>query len=400
MILSNDERYAMVSKKLLKQQFISLTINALGGFASSIFLGMYRFFIRENPWILAINPPLKDLNGNIYSSLLSRLNSGLYLGSIKPRLRDKVVISNILVVLSTLVMTSTIILFITWFLIGGDLLLIFEVALPAMIFVSIILYPFTSYSSIYLYRHGFEPESLMLPVIFLLADIITTPTLIGYSLLVLFNSIIRHIVFVIILLVTVFLAYISYMYKLRETFRTIGESQLVLIFCLFLDVGAGAFLARNIDLLVSYPFIILTVSVFNGLMGSLTSIYAIRQNVLYHIGLTSLKPDKKKLSYLPYMYVLSIYTSFLILMIGYALAYIITGGSVLSIGIAILISLVSSIVITPILWLLIQIFAYLSFKIGFDPDNVMSPILTSMIDIIGTIIYILTANLIISILMA
>lgn len=388
----------MVSKKLLKQQFMSLTINTFGGFASSIFLGIYRFFIKENPWLLAINPPLKDLNGNIYSSLLSRLNSGLYLGSIKPKIRDKVIMSNILVVLSTLVLTSIIIVFITWLLVGGNLVLMLEVAIPTMMLISVVLYPFTSYSSIYLYRHGYEPESLMLPIIIVLADFTTTPTLIGYTLLLdMLNTIIRHIVFILIILFILFLTYLSYTYRLKETFRTIGESQSVLLFCLFLDVGAGAYLAKNINLLVTYPFTILTVSVFNSLMGSLASIYAIRQNVLYHIGLTSLRPDKKKLYYLPYMFILSLYTAVLLAVIGYALTYIITGKPILPIYIDILIPLMASLIITPILWLLIQLFSYLSFKIGFDPDNVMSPILTSVIDIIGSIIYVGAAYLIISI---
>jgi mgtE-like transporter len=393
-----ERKYVMVSAKLLKQQFLSLTVNIFGEYASTIFLGIYRFFIKANPWLLALNPPLKDLNGNIYTSLLSRVNSGLHIGSIKPSIRDRVILSNIFIVLLTLIITSLIIIFAVKLLVGGDLLLIFEAVIPSMILVSIILYPLTTYSSIQLYMRGLDPESFMLPIIFVLADVLTTPILIIYT-MTLYSTrvLIRHIIFILTLIFIILIAYLSYGLRIRGTMRAFSESQLILLLCLLLDVGAGSYLAQNIELLVNYPFTILTVPIFNSLSGSLASIYAVRQNILYHMGITSLKPNLEKLSYLPYMYFLSIYSSVILGLTGYGLTYIITHTLISSIIIDLLIPLIASIIIVPILWVLIQIFSYISFKTGFDPDNVMAPILTSMIDLIGSIVYVLSAYMILSI---
>jgi mgtE-like transporter len=393
-----EREYVMVSAKLLKQQFLSLTINIFGEYASTIFLGIYRFFIKANPWLLALNPPLKDLNGNIYTSLLSRVNSGLHIGSIKPSIRDRVVLSNIFIVLSTLIITSLIIILAVKLLVGGDLLLIFEAVIPSMILVSIILYPLTTYSSIQLYRRGLDPESFMLPIIFVLADVLTTPILIIYTMTLYSTGIlVQHTIFILTIIFIALIAYLSYGLRIKGTMRALSESQLILLLCLLLDVGAGSYLAQNIELLVNYPFTILTVSIFNSLSGSLASIYAVRQNVLYHMGITSLKPNLEKLSYLPYMYLLSIYSSIILGLTGYGLTYIVTHTLVSSIIIDLLIPLTASIIIVPILWVLIQIFSYISFKTGFDPDNVMAPILTSMIDLIGSVIYVLSAYMILSI---
>ena len=387
--MSNEyQEYYWVTRRALKQQFASLFINVVGGFGSSVFLGAYRLFLTEHPWLMAINPLLRALNGNVFSSLLARINSGLHLGTIKPVLRDRNVLANILVVLSTILMTSISMIIILSLVLGSDLLLMIEVIIPAKLIVVSLLFPFTTYFSIETFKRGLDPESLILPVILLLGDIISNPITITYAQFLLgLQEYLRH-VFLIIALVLVSIVIIGcFMVRTEKTLRIMGESQAILFLCALLDLGAGILYASHIEFMATIPYVILTVTVFNAIAGSLASIYASRQNVMLHLGLTSHKPSREKLSYLPYMMLLMIYSSILIFGIGIILSYIITGGPGVSAYICLTITLISAIIITPVLWGLIQLFSYLSFRIGFDPDNVMTPILTSVIDFIGAVIY-------------
>ncbi|MCD6301164.1 MAG: magnesium transporter [Staphylothermus sp.] len=395
--MNEEKQYTIVSTKAIKQQIFSITIQSLGGFVSTFIFGIYRFFLMKHPWILAINPPMKDLHGNIYSSLLSRLNSGLHIGLIKPSMKDRVVLSNVLIVLFTQMLSGILIIFITWLIIGGDLLFIFETVIPAIALISLLMYPFTSYFSLYSYKKGYDPESLLLPVIMMIADIVTTPVIVGYSLIIeTIMSFLRHFLFIVVLAFIVLIMILAFRLRTTKTFRIIHESQLILTACALFDIGAGTVFAYNINLLVSYPFILLTAPVFNAISGSIASIYAVRQNVLYHLGLTSLKPSIEKLKYMPYMYLVMLYGAVLIGSIGYALSMIISKELLLPLWLGILIVIVAGTISVPILWILIQLLAYLSFKIGFDPDNVMVPLLTSIVDFLGSLIYIGIAQLIIS----
>ncbi len=394
--MSEEKRYEIASIKALKQQVFSITIQSIGGFVSTFIFGIYRFFLKKHPWVLAINPPLKDLHGNIYSSFLSRLNSGLHIGLIKPSMKDRIVLSNILIVLFTQMFSGILIVLITWLIIGGDLLLIFETVIPAIALVSLLMYPFSSYFSIYSYRKGYDPESLLLPIVMMVADVITTPVLVGYAIIVeSINIFLRHFLFVIALTIVIIVLILAYRIRTTKTLRIIQESQLILISCFLLDIGAGTVFAFNIDLLVKHPFILLTAPVFNAISGSIASMYAVRQNVMYHLGLTSLRPGLDKLKYIPYMYVIMLYGTIVVGSIGYALATIISKESLLPLWIDLFLIIITGVVFVPILWILIQLLAYLCFKIGFDPDNVMVPLLTSIVDFTGSIIYIGIAQLII-----
>ncbi len=394
--MSEEKGYEIASIKALKQQVFSITIQTIGGFISTFIFGIYRFFLKKHPWVLAINPPLKDLHGNIYSSFLSRLNSGLHIGLIKPSMKDRIVLSNILIVLFTQMFSGILIVFATWLIIGGDLLLIFETVIPAIALVFLLMYPFSSYFSIYSYKKGYDPESLLLPIVMMIADVITTPILVGYAIVIeSVNTLLRHFLFITASTLVIMILVLAFRIRTAKTLRIIQESQLILIGCFLLDIGAGTVFAFNIDLLVKHPFILLTAPVLNAISGSIASMYAVRQNVMYHLGLTSLRPDIEKLKYIPYMYVIMLYGTVVVGSIGYTLTTIISKESLLPIWLDLSLIIITGAMFVPILWALIQLLAYLSFKIGFDPDNVMVPLLTSIVDFISSIIYIGIAQLII-----
>ncbi len=398
--MSNEyQEYYWVTRRALKQQFASLFINVVGGFGSSIFLGAFRLFLTEHPWLMAINPLLRDLNGNVFSSLLARINSGLHLGTIKPTLRDRNILANILIVLSTILITSISMVILLSFILKSDPLFMIEVIIPAKLIVVFLLFPFTTYFSIETFKRGLDPESLILPVILLLGDIISNPIIITYAQFLLsLQEYFRRIFLLITLVIVAIVIIVGFMVRTEKTLRIMGESQLILFLCALLDLGAGLSYATHIEFMVTTPYVILTVTVFNTISGSLASIYASRQNVMFHLGLTSHRPSKEKLTYLPYMLILMVYSSILIFGIGIVLSYVITGGPGVSPYICLIITLVSAVIITPILWALIQLFTYLSFRMGFDPDNVMSPILTSVIDFVGAVTYLSISFFIINLL--
>lgn len=169
--------------------------------------------------------------------------------------------------------------------------------------------------------------------------------------------------------------------------RILKESAPLLTFCVALEIVGGQMLNSYEDILIAMPTLLMIIPVLNGVGGNIGSILGARIASGLHIGYidADLHGEELKKNVLGAFLLGIISYTFLALFIMIIAPFI--GISVESsflpkIG---LIMIGAGLMLTIVLIVATLIFARLSFKKGFDPDNVITPLVTTLGDLLGII---------------
>lgn len=349
-------------------------------FVPGFFLGKYfDKLIDSYPIILILIPGLMGLRGNIFGSMASRLTTGLHIGTVKPSLRDEAIIKNIVIGL-WLTFIPVLILWIVGLVKVGDLhsaILVLGIIFASTFFSVILLGYSTALSAIIPYLKGLDPDRIAAPIITSIADLVTLPVLI------LFVLIYEHhkTSFLLLFLITIFLfALIILKIKLGESeIRVVKEVLSILVITAVISSFSGIIFEQYSSLInsviimsVLYPSIADTAGNFGSIIGSSTS-------TRVHLGEIEGFIDRKFVSDL-------LVYSF----IGVLMAVIMNGAGIViaekflgaDAGI-----ILEFLVLYPALLVvsmcLAYIFAIAFTKLGFDPDNVTVPLITTVSDLLS-----------------
>lgn len=166
--------------------------------------------------------------------------------------------------------------------------------------------------------------------------------------------------------------------------RIILESLPVLTACILISLAAGHLLNSGIAEISEVPLILMMIPVINGMGGNIGSILGARLTSALHIG--TLKPRLRKQRVLRGNVGATVITSFAI----YSImgVFLLAISHITGIPIARSLSLALAFFIAGITLSITIIFittasAFVSFKGGLDPDNVVVPIVTSVGDVLG-----------------
>lgn len=149
---------------------------------------------------------------------------------------------------------------------------------------------------------------------------------------------------------------------------------------------AGVRLEEARDLLDAHPVLAVMVPTMVAMGGNLGTILSARLTTRFHLGTTTLDPRDRVL----WANVLAILalgaTLFTALALGAALLGILVG-SQLGVVRLLVISLGSGMVIAVIAVAFSFGTTYVSYRLGVDPDDTTIPIVTSVVDVLGTVIF-------------
>ena len=347
-------------------------------FVGGTFLG--KFFDKlmiEYPIILVVLPGLMGLRGNIFGSLSSRFTTALYLGEMRPSLRDKKVVENIYlsVILSLL---PILILWIVGTLKIPDLhtnVVALLILIASTIAVSLMLGYSTAIVTIIPFRKGIDPDLMAAPLITSIADVLTIPMLIAFLLLFEYNEpffLISLMIFLIILF------YMSYGYRINR--RVFFEIFGILTVLAIISSASGALLEsyskwiyKAAILSVIYPAILDS-------LGNYGAIVAARTSTKLHLGEFRGLFDVKI-----FLDVLSLLTTGIVISSGiHVLGYVITVFILKKVVVFYLPFIISYVILLFFIMILSSILASVFHRFGFDPDNVSIPTITTISDLIGT----------------
>lgn len=380
-------------RNLLRQAAVILLICAMIDLFPGYFLGTFERYLVLVPGLLILLPPTVGLRGNTFGALAARLSSKLHLGTIEPRFRhnsemkQQIIAAGIqLMVLSSLIpIAGTLmgliagveiapfheLLFIS--LLGGILSGILMIAISLSItFIS--------------FRKGWDPDNVSAPIIASTGDVLTIPILFLAAWITI--SISSSLV--------VFLAYSSlvllviasgiFLLMIKGEYRTIIKNALpIALGAIVLSSISGLILENNFSTMFQGTVFLLLIPAFNGQGGSIGSILGSRITSAAYLGThkITLKPNTLSISTASTLWLISLMVFSAMAVGGYFLGTF-AGVEIPFFPVLLLTMLAGATLISFVSSTAAYYLAYLSYKIGLDPDNVVIPLLTASMDIVGS----------------
>ncbi|MDY1590664.1 MAG: magnesium transporter [Methanofastidiosum sp.] len=387
---------------IIKQSMFALIICAFADILAGIYLTKMIGFLILLPGTLTMLPAAIDMRGNIYASMGSRISTGLHTGEITPSLRgSKLIAENVHSSLIQTVVMATVIAFfamIGGFFIGNQTIgfvHLFFISLFASLFAAIGLILTTLLVSIFSFKKGLDPDNVSSPLIASIGDILNVASLfaigiISFSLskgFMLFSSLI---ISGIIIIFSLFSVRNSYYAK-----KILKESMAFLAICAFLSTIAGSLLDKNLELIGIFPLLFVLSPLFNAENGNIGSILSARISTSFHLG-------QAEITFLPKLKILKeFFNTFVITIILFPLLAIIAfvmstllGIPQMAFFVILKVSIFVAIISSFAIMLTSYYLTYFSVRTNIDPDNVVIPLLTSVMDIASVSILILVATII------
>lgn len=391
--LSMIARVLHLEPTLFLQSFGVLLICALIDLLPGYFLGSMERYLILIPGLLVLLPPTVGIRGNTFGALASRLSSKLHLGTLgsnvrnNRELKDQVIATGIqLMVLSSLIP-----------LVGALISIIFsqEIApFSTLLFISLtaglvsgVLMFVISLSITFLsFRKGWDPDNVSAPIIASSGDILTIPILFFSAWVSLKISMMLVRTVSLALLVLVGLSTLFFLFRYRREVREILIGMFPIAFAaITISTFSGLVLTASFDMFLKGTIFLLLVPAFNGQGGSLGSILGSRLSSAGYLGQDRLTliPNYTGRSSFITLWIISLFVFSVIAIAGSGLG-LIAGIDIPPFLILAGTTLLGASLITFMSSTIAYYITYLSFRIGLDPDNVVIPILTAIMDVIGS----------------
>ena len=386
---------------VLKESLIALSICAVGDLCAGIILGNMEFFLKTYPGLMVIIPGAIGMRGNIFGSFGSRLSTHLHIGTISPEFKRSdlldeniaasIILTMVLSVLLALIAKVICVLFKFPSISVYDFVLI---SFIAGLISTVIMLPITMFISLKSFEGGWDPDNITTPFIAAVGDFFTLPALILSVLIVNFvgfHPIVKMVLFAIVIIITL-VSLISGYTSDNEVRHIVRQSTPVLFFCSILGTLAGGILNNSLNTLLKNQTLLTLVPLFSGESGGLVSILGARLSSGLHSGLIDpvLRPKKHTMENFIAIVTLAI--------VMYPLIGFLAESSTIAfhnIGVgflhSVLISLIAGMILILIMLLVVFYISTISYRRGFDPDNIVIPLSTSLTDSISTLILIVVS---------
>ena len=381
--------------KDLKESLFSLTFCTFGDLITGVTIGYFTDLLNALPALIILIPPAIGMRGNIFASLGSRLGSYLHTGEIVIGGKSNLLKENIKTSFALTFSMSIYIGFLAWIVAKWfgmekyfgrtiDVMDLSLISLFAGIFSAFIMIFFTFLITFLSYKKGWNPDNLTAPLITLAGDIITLPLLFfSMKVVSLFYDELKIVIFIAFLIITFTYTFLSS--RTEASKRILAESLPVLAICGLLSIFSGSILGSKFEGIMGISAILTILPAFLEDGGAIGGILAARFSSSLHIGEIKYekKPSKKVIRLFIVMHIVGLIIFPLIGIFGYVAGTLIglPGYNLLKM---VLISLTAGEILVIIVNFLSYYLSTISFKIGVNPDNVVIPILTSLMDFVGT----------------
>ncbi|MEJ2241075.1 MAG: magnesium transporter [Candidatus Bathyarchaeota archaeon] len=374
------------------------TIGLLTGTLLILYLGVLS--IKEAPWALFLFPGILSIRGAVGGLFSGHLGTGLHLGTVKATIRKNTQeFQTIIRVIITLAFVSGICVGTGTWLFGLffwnasliDFIYLLIVITATMALSVVFVSPLTILFSIFSFRRGLDPDVIVYPITSPVSDIINTGCyVLSLGLFFMFGSIGRYLILILDIIFISFVIYIL-IQNIKETkfIETIKEFLLTLMFVTIIVNITGSLLNRisGRDIYSVYPAIIATIGGVGSIIGSTaTTKLALG---LIKPSFFSLKEHANE--------IFGAWFASIIMFLSYAfLSTFISGIK----NLLELIFFTSQLLMTNFFAVLIMLvvsyaIAIYTFRRGWNPDNFVIPIESSLADTVTTASILLVLTIII-----
>ena len=378
--------------KDFSESLFSLIFCTFGDLITGIIMGVSTSSLQALPALIILIPPAIDMRGNIFASLGSRLGTYLHTGQISPSFRGKILSQN---VSSSFILSISMSFYLGLLATFTANFLGMEVKAIDMILISLIggvlsaffMLAFTIATAFFSYRLGWDPDNVTTPLITLVGDVITLPLLFfSMSFILIINyqqKMLLFAFFIILGIISVILPFSKI--SIPYCKRIVMESIPILLACGLLSTFSGSLLGGSFKGLIGIAGILTMVPAFLEDGGAIGGILAARFSSALHLGSMhySKFPPKKAQKMFLSMHVIGLVVFSLIGIFAYIIS-IVVGIDVLPVHEMVIVSVIAGELLIVVVNFVAYYTSITSFKFGLDPDNVTIPIITSIMDILGT----------------
>ena len=367
--------------------FLRQTMEVIGGLLAANIGDVFNIsimalaiaYLNTHPETLAVLPGLAALRGSIYTSLSSRVSTNLHLGVYKAEYRDVVEkewANGVVLSFSSAILVG----FLAGFLSGLSVSVTITVSIISTALSWMILMPGTAVLGVSFYRRNVDPDKVSAPVITVLGDAVTIPSLVAASIMA---THITHYPLAVTGLISIFILAVTVVLTLKkETRVTFIQTMSSLIIVAIIESITGAILAKwgasklnKEKLLPVYPSFLEDV-------GAVAAVVAAKTSTMSYLGTTGDKPYKFSLEEL-ILFIQSHIAIFPAMTIITLINHVYTGAPLTESLLAIY---TAALTVAFLGSLLSNILVKATFRQEIDPDNVILPLTTSITDLLGTIV--------------
>lgn len=367
--------------------FLILSVT-LDFFAGSFLGSSFENIMRNYPLILIILPGLMGLRGNIFGAMANRFSTMLYLGEMEPRiLRNAAINKNVFLSLLLSILPVLLLWIIGTFKILNlhSAFIIFLIVMSSTILTTLILAYSTALFTIIPFRRGIDPNSVAPPVITSIADLVTIPLLIAFISLYEFE--VLPFFLITFLTFAIFLG-MSFIIKLKKTeIKVLREMIAILTALAIISAISGGILESYSNLIHLSAILSIMYPAILDCSGNYGSIIGAKTSTMVHLGEIAKPFEKRMLRELLIYGLTGIPIAFIMNFIGILITKAVIGKVIGLLPIF----LMSYPIFLSFVMITAHLIALVSERMGFDPDNVTVPVITTVADMFGTIYTVLVA---------
>ena len=385
-------------KSSLSQSLLSLSFDIFGLLTGTL-LFVYSGVFDQAPWAIILYPGILSVRGAIGGIFSAHLGTGLHLGTIKPVFTKNTKDFQILLqVIVTLALVSGITISAGTWIFGLalwnatliDFTHLLAVIIATMALSVVFISPLTMFFSVFTFRKGLDPDMVVYPITSPISDIINTSCyILCFTLFFFFGSVGKYLIWGLdIFFVSLVVYTLARSSSNKYYFETIREFLLTLFFVSIISNVAGSLLNRISGNAIYrvYPAILATIGGVGSIIGSTATT---------KLALGLIKPTfssiKQHINEIAGSWLASI-----IMFVVYAvLSLIISGATTLQELLKFTGQLLTTNVFAvSIMAVIAYAVATYTFRDGWNPDNFVIPIESSLADTVTTAAIIISLALV------
>jgi mgtE-like transporter len=375
-----------------RQGMAALLVTSAADLLAGLTLGSIEGTLEDLPGLLVLVPAAIGMRGNIFGALGSRLGTAIHTGTfVVSRRRDTLVGQNILASMAlTLAVSSALAVLAKTVSVAFDLtsISVFDylvISLVGGILSSAVVLVITLAVAARSVRAGWDMDNVAAPIVTAAGDVVTLPALFLATYLVGIPGVTFAVgtVLAVLSVVALVAALRAGLPILR---RIVAESLPVMMVAGAIDVVAGVTIEKRLDTFLALPALLALVPLFLQDTGALGGILAARLSTKLHLGIIepTARPQRAArddfllvlVLALPVFFLMAISVDVVALVFGLA-----SPGPVRMVGI----TLIGGLLATGACVLVTYYGAIVAYRFGLDPDSHGIPMVTSSMDLLGTI---------------
>jgi mgtE-like transporter len=381
----------------VRQSIVALAISLLASLVAGLTLGAITGTLEDLPGLLILIPAAIGLRGTVFGALGARLGTAIHSGTFRISTRAQTVLGQNVLAAGALTVFASVVLgmlakvvsvgfgveesisvadFVVISLVGGALSSIVVLVLTVLLAAGSV-------------RFGWDPDNVTAPLVTASGDMVTLPSLFLATYLVdveLVTPVLAGLGVIGALVAIVAGASAD----LDITRRVVRESMFVVLGAGVLSLIAGHTLQQRLDELAAYPALLALVPPFLAAAGAIGGILSSRLTSKLHLGLLepAAIPGRLARDDVFFAYVIGFPVFVCASLVADLAAALVDLRSPGAVEMA-LVAMVGGFMVTSFAIAIAYYGAIVSYRVGIDPDNVGIPLVTSSLDLIGAVCFIL-----------